>query len=49
MYRRNQQADVRCLGWQAVKDGTGREDLVAYLRRKLILDLAVQMGYNKVL
>lgn len=33
---------------QAVKDRTGREDLVAHLRRALLLELSARLGCNKV-
>ena len=39
---------VRGMRLQAVKDRTGREDLVAHLRRALLLDLSSRLGCNKV-
>lgn len=37
-----------CLMIQAVADGTGKEDLIAALRRTLLLKVAAQLGCNKL-
>ena len=37
-----------CLMIQAVADGTGKEDLIAALRRTLLLRVAAQIGCNKL-